>query len=145
MTFFFIKNKLHWYMYRLLRVRTVYEKLPKISLFAPSIILWLRLLGSPQHPQSGILLTSFSTWGTENSLTEINLDSTEGGGGVLKGYKFLFGSKIGKQLCGLAHYRATRKNLLLPKSSFNVRKTTLWGMVKDYAIILDAIRRSFFD
>jgi len=37
----------------------------------------LRLLGSQQHPQSGVLLASFSTWGTENSLAEINLESTE--------------------------------------------------------------------
>jgi len=33
-------------------------------------------LVSQQHPQTGVLLTSFSTWGTENSLVEINLLST---------------------------------------------------------------------
>jgi hypothetical protein len=56
----------------------------------------------------GVLLTSFSTWGTENSLAEINLAST----GVIKGCD-IFGSKIGKhlQLCGLAYYCATRKIL----------------------------------
>jgi hypothetical protein len=43
--------------------------------------LWL--LGSQQHPQSGVLLTSFSTWGTENSLAEINLESTGGDKRVL--------------------------------------------------------------
>jgi hypothetical protein len=32
-----------------------------------------------QLPQSGVLLTLFSTWGTENSLAEINLESTGGG------------------------------------------------------------------
>ena len=44
-------------------------------LFGPSLIhqLWL---GSQQHPQSGVLLTSFSTGGTKNSLAEINLEST---------------------------------------------------------------------
>jgi hypothetical protein len=52
---------------------TVSEKLPKIPLFGPSLIQQLRLLGSQQHPQSGILLTLFSAWGTENSLAEINL------------------------------------------------------------------------
>jgi len=62
-----------------LRGRTVSEKLPKIPLFGPSLINQLRLLGSQQHPQGGVLLTSFSTWGTENILTEINLESTEGG------------------------------------------------------------------
>jgi hypothetical protein len=51
-------------MYRLLRGRTFYEKLPKIPLFGPSLINQLRLLGSQQHPLSGALLTSFSTCGT---------------------------------------------------------------------------------
>jgi hypothetical protein len=55
---------------------------------------------------SWILLTSFSTWGTENSLAEINLDSTGGD----KGLKHFLGSKIGKnlQVFGQAHYCATR-------------------------------------
>ena len=75
---FFIQNKLHWHIYRLLRGRTVSEMLPKIPLFGPSLIHQLRLLGSQQHPQSGVLLTSFSTWGTENSLAEINLESMGG-------------------------------------------------------------------
>jgi hypothetical protein len=34
-------------------------------------------------------------------------------------------------------------NLLFPKSSFKIRKTTVLGMFKDSAIILDAIRLSF--
>ena len=38
----------------------------------------LRLLGSQQHSQSGVLLTSFSTRGTENNLAEINLEITGG-------------------------------------------------------------------
>ena len=75
---FLIQNKLHWQIYRLLRGPTISEKLPKIPLFGPSLIHQLRLLGSQQHPQSGVLLTSFSTWGTENSLAEINLESTGG-------------------------------------------------------------------
>jgi hypothetical protein len=56
--------------------RTVFEMLPKIPLFGTSLIDQLRLLGSQQHPQSGVLLISFSTWGTENSLAEINLEFT---------------------------------------------------------------------
>jgi hypothetical protein len=52
------------------------EKLTKILLFGPSLIHQLRLLGSQQHPQIWVLLTSFSTWGTENSPEEINLEST---------------------------------------------------------------------
>jgi hypothetical protein len=56
--------------------RTVSEKLPKIPLFGPSLSHRLWLLGFQQHPQSGVLLTSFSTWGTESSLAEINLEST---------------------------------------------------------------------
>jgi hypothetical protein len=50
----------------ILRGRTVSEKLPKFSLFGPSLIDQFRLLGSQQHPQSGVLLTLYSTWGTEN-------------------------------------------------------------------------------
>jgi len=69
-------------MYRLLRGHTVFEKLPKIPLFGPSLIHQLWLLGCQQHPQSGILLTSFSTWGTENSLMEINLERTGGDKGL---------------------------------------------------------------
>jgi len=55
--------------------RAVSEKLPKIPLFAP-FIHQLQPLGSQRHPQSGVLLTSFSTWGTESSLVDINLEST---------------------------------------------------------------------
>jgi hypothetical protein len=64
-----------------LRGRTVPGKLPKIPLFGHSLIHQLPLLGSQQRPQSGVFLTSFSTWGTGNSLMEINLESTGGGGG----------------------------------------------------------------
>jgi hypothetical protein len=35
-------------------------------------------------------------------------------------------------------------NFLFPKSSFRIRRTTVLGMFKDSAIILNAIRRSFF-
>jgi len=72
----FTQNDLQWHIYSFLRRRTVSENLPKIPLFAPSVIHHLRLLGSQQHPRSGVLLNSFSTWGTENSLAEINLEST---------------------------------------------------------------------
>jgi len=79
-SFFEIQNKFRLQIYRVLRGRTVSEKLLKISPFGPSLIHQLRLLGFQKHPQSGVLLTSFSTWGTENSLAEINLESTGGGG-----------------------------------------------------------------
>jgi hypothetical protein len=69
---FLIQNKLHW----LLCNCTVSEELTKIPLFGSSLIRQLWFLGSQQHLQSGVLLTSFSTWGTENSLAEINLEST---------------------------------------------------------------------
>jgi hypothetical protein len=65
-----------------LRGRAFSENPPKIPLFGPSLVHQLRLLGSQQHPQSGELLTSFSTWGTENSLVEINLESTSGDKGL---------------------------------------------------------------
>jgi hypothetical protein len=106
---FFIQNKLHWQIYRLLRGRRVSEKLPKIPLIGTSLIHQLRHLGSQQHPQSGVLLTPFSTWGTENGLAEINMESAE----VVKGCNIFWGSKIGKnlQLCGQAHYRAKIKNI----------------------------------
>jgi hypothetical protein len=105
---FFIQNKLHWHIHRLLRDRTVSEKLPKIPLFGPSLIHRLRLLGFQQHPQSGVFLTSFSTWGTENSLAEINLETT----GVINGCNIFWVKNWQTlQLCGRAHYRAKRKNL----------------------------------
>jgi hypothetical protein len=64
-------------VYRLLRSHTVSEKLPKILLFGPSLI-----LGPQQHPQSGVLLNLFSTWGTGNSLAEINQERMEGDKGL---------------------------------------------------------------
>ena len=76
--FFFLLNSKYAplaFIHRLLHSRTVSEKLPKIPLFGPSLIHQLRLLGSRQHPQSGVLLTSFSTWGTEDSLAEMYLES----------------------------------------------------------------------
>ena len=79
--FFQIQNKLRWHIYRLLRGRTVSEKLLKTPLFELSLIHQSWFLGSQQHPESGVLLTSFSTWGTQNSLAEINLDSIGGWGG----------------------------------------------------------------
>jgi len=36
-------------------------------------------------------------------------------------------------------------NFLFPKSSFTIQRTTVLGMFKDSAIILDAIRWSFFN
>jgi hypothetical protein len=63
-----------------LRGCTVSEKLPKIPLFGLSLIHQLWLLGLGLNPQSGVLLTSSLTWGTENSLAEINLWKIRGGG-----------------------------------------------------------------
>jgi hypothetical protein len=60
----------------------------KFLFFGPSLIYQLRLLGSQQHPQFGVLLTSFSTLGTENSLAEINLETT--GGGLINGYNIFW-------------------------------------------------------
>jgi len=86
----------------------VSEKLLKISLFGPSLLHQLWLLGSQKHLQSGALLTSFSTWGEGESG-----EGKSGELGVIKGCNIFLGSKIGKhlQFCGQAHYRATRKNL----------------------------------
>jgi len=87
-----------------LRCRTVPEKLPKIPLFGTSLIHQLRLLGSQQHPQSRELSTPFSTWGTENSLANINLES------MIEGCN-IFGIKIGKnlQLCGRVQLSCSKK------------------------------------
>jgi hypothetical protein len=41
-------------------------------------------------PQSGVLFTSFSTWGTENSLAEINLESV----GVINSCNIFWGQKL---------------------------------------------------
>jgi hypothetical protein len=137
--FLLIQNKLHWQTYRLLRGRTVSGKLPKIPIFgtfSSVMASW-----SQQHPQSGVLLTSFLTWGTENSLTEINLEST----GVIKGCKLFLGKRLAKtcsssvKACWTKHAH----KFLFPKSSFRIRRTRDLGTFKDSAIILDAIRRSF--
>jgi len=69
-----------------MRGLTVSEKLPKIPLFGPYLMNQLWLLGSQQHPQNGVFLTSFSVWGTENSLAEINLENT----GVIKGFNIFW-------------------------------------------------------
>ena len=105
----FIQNKPHWHIHRVLRGRTFSENLPKIPRCGPSLIHQLRFLGSQQHSQSGVLLTSFLTWRTENSLAMINPGITGRDRGLLQ----ILGSKIGKhlQLCVRAHYRATRKNV----------------------------------
>jgi hypothetical protein len=74
-----------------LRGSTISEKLPQTPLFGPSLINQLRLLGSQQHLQSVVLLTSFSIWGTEHRLVEINLENM----GVIKGSNNCFWSKFG--------------------------------------------------
>jgi hypothetical protein len=100
----------------------------------------LRILGSQQHPQSGVLLTSFSTWGTENSLAEINLEST----GAIKDCNIFWGKKFAN-ICIFVGGRIIlqQKKSRERKSSFRIRRTTLWDF-KDSTIIIDAIRWSFF-
>jgi hypothetical protein len=73
-----------------LHCHTVSEKLQNVPLFGASLIHQLWLLGSWQNPQSEVLLTSFSTWGTESSLVDINL---EGGRGD-KGFNMLLCQKL---------------------------------------------------
>ena len=51
----------------------------KFLFFGPSLIYQIQLLGSQYHPQTAVILTSFSTWGIENSPAEISLGSTGGG------------------------------------------------------------------
>ena len=85
--FFFIQNKLYWHIYRFLRSPTVRANLPKISLFWPSLILQLCLLEFQQHPQRGVLLTSFPNWGRKNSLSKINLQ-------IQVEMKFCLGQKL---------------------------------------------------
>jgi hypothetical protein len=82
---------------------------------------------------------TFSTWGTENSLTEINLEST--------GDETFLGSKNWQTLAALwaGALSCNKKNSRKQKSYFRTRRTTVLGMFKDSAIILDAIRRSFFN
>jgi hypothetical protein len=98
------------------------------------LIHWLLLLGSQQHPESGVLLTSFSTSGTENILAEINLESM----GVINGHNIFGGSKIGKpwQLCGRAHYRATRKIPSLSQILFKNLKNYILGEVSKILLSL---------
>ena len=70
--------------------------------------------------------------------------------------KFLSSSAIAKMswqdvtqssLCSGVKECGTKRahNFLFPKSSFRIRRTTVLRIFKDSAIILDAIRRSFFN
>jgi hypothetical protein len=120
-----------------LRGRKLSEKLPKIPRFGSSLIYQLRLLESKQHPQSGVHLTLFSTWGTENSMAEINLEST----GVIKVETFFY-QKIGKhlQLFGRAHYRSTCTHPSISQILFpNPKNHSLGGCSK---ILLSFLMRS---
>jgi hypothetical protein len=57
-------------------LNTITARQLKSTFGTKRLIHQLWLLGSQQHPQSRVLLTSFLTWGTENSLAETDLDST---------------------------------------------------------------------
>jgi len=88
----------------------VSEKLPKILLFGPSLIHQLRRLGSQRQPQSGVILGSFSTWGTENSLAEINLEST----GVIKGCNLFVGQELANNCSFVVGRIIVQKEMNLP-------------------------------
>jgi hypothetical protein len=121
-----------------LRGRTVSEKLPKTPLVGPSSINPLRLLGSQQHPQSGVLVTSFSTWGAENSLAEINLERT----GVIKGCNIFWGQKLANA-CSFVGGRIIVQKNLKSRNPLSESEKLVLGMFKDSAINLDATRQSF--
>jgi hypothetical protein len=110
----------------------VSEKLLKIPVFEPFLIHQLWLLGSHQHPQSGVLLISLSTWGTENSLAEIKLESM----GVTKGCNIFLGQTLAALLVGAlsCNKKNSRAEIL-----FQNPKNTVLGMFKDSAIILGVI------
>jgi hypothetical protein len=118
----------------------VSEKLLKIPVFEPSLIHQLWLIGSHQHPQSGVLLISFSTWGAENGLAEINLESM----GVTKDSSIFLGQKLTNTCsivggCIIVQQEKTQEQ----KSFFKIQRTTVLGMFKDKAIILGVIWWSF--
>jgi hypothetical protein len=78
-------------------------------------------------------------WGTENSLAEINLESMGGDKGLLN----FLGSIIGKhlQLCGRAHYCATRKNLEGRNPPSESEELESWGCSKillSFLMLLDS-------
>jgi len=100
----------------------------------------LRLLGSQQRPQIGDLITSLSTGGTENSLTEINLECPRG---VIKGCNIFWGSKIDRhlQLRGRTHYRATRKNL---ESRTQLDEPSEWASGGDLLLLYKILHLLFF-
>jgi hypothetical protein len=124
-------------MYRLWHSRTVYEKLLKIPLFGPSFIHQLRLFGSQQHPQIGILWNSFSASGKENILADINL----GLRGVIKDCNFFLVKNL--QTLAALWAGALSCNKKKSREQNAAGQTTVLGMFKDYAIILDVIRWSF--
>jgi len=102
----------------LLRRRTFSEKLSKVPLFGPSLIHQLRFLGSQQHSQSGVFSTSFSTWGTENSLVETNLEST---GGVIKGCNICGGQKLANTCSFVGRRIIVQQDWLLWQPSVHFR------------------------
>ena len=88
---FFIQNKLKWHIYGLLRSHTVSEKLLKIPLFGPSLILSYGFLDLSDIHKVESFYLHFQLG--EQRLMKINLESTRGD----KGLKHFFGSKIGKR------------------------------------------------
>ena len=108
MCLYFTQNKLNWHIYI-----QAFERSYSFLKAAENSSFWTFFNSSftaswiSTTSANWSLSTSFSNCETENSLTEINLDST----GVKKGCNFFFWSKTGKHLqcCGRAYYRATRK------------------------------------
>jgi hypothetical protein len=95
--FFLIQNKLHWHIYGLLRRRTVSEKLPKIPFFGAFFNSSVTASWISATSAKWSLLISFSTWGTENSQAEINLERR----GVKKGCNIFGGVKSWQTLAAL--------------------------------------------
>ena len=72
--FFLIQNELHWHIYRLLRGRTVSEKLPKIPLFGPSTLLFSNVSKRTVGPTQPLLQSASGALYLDVKKTEREVD-----------------------------------------------------------------------
>jgi hypothetical protein len=98
------------------------------SSFGPSLIHHFRRLGSQQDTQSGALLTSFSTWGTENNTAEINLEIT----GWIKGCNIFWGQKMANtcSFVGVRVEQNVHTTFCFPNPLLESEELQSWGCSK---------------
>jgi hypothetical protein len=103
-----------------------YARAPDLSVTLPRIAVQYLTLIFHQHTEAKDVITSKVS---ASAITMISLQNV-----------------TRSSLCAGVKGCGTKRayNFFFPKSSFRIRRTTVLGMFKDSAIVLDAIRRSFF-